>query len=325
MKPRHLPNAPPIARFARLAIVLVAPLTGFVNGCASPPPSLPPETPSSGSRCSIIDVEQGISLLAANASKRALLSQLASQGVIPVRLEVHDCQVQLEFLQDCMQAPPVPVTANQPVPRSSAAPAPPAVGDSRSKALVDKSNAAPAKPRSPYLYAHHAPDEGWTRTRGRADFFAKFHLDDFQVSSRINDATAVLAHHVYLGVYTLEQRHTYPMGAAEGPRCSKATHIVSSIHVGRFATAMGQASALDGMTNLLAHCGPYQTLPDGVQPLACGPAQAGSSSCTSTPGGQQESGCAMPLRIGLLPISPTGAQGETKEATSALSTKGALP
>jgi hypothetical protein len=135
--------------------------------------------------------------------------------------------------------------------------------------------------------------------RGARDLYAELPLGAASLGGKLHGGRALRTDYELVGVVALPPGTTYPGSDLRGAGCERATHVVSRMYLGGFAMVVGEersmqasgrffGTALGGRDAVAAE----RVLSEGVAE-ACVRAKAD---------GRENPLCAVPLRVGLLPI-----------------------
>ncbi len=149
-------------------------------------------------------------------------------------------------------------------------------------------------------YAYTAYGETQTKTAHNAnELYTELPLGAARLAGKLKGARALRTDYTLVGTLSLPPDETYERGDLRGKDCEEATHVVSAIYVGGFAMAAGESSKIEASANLfVASSG--GALDTSLERLdSAGSVQACAHAMSD---GKETVNCAIPLRIGLLPV-----------------------
>lgn len=129
---------------------------------------------------------------------------------------------------------------------------------------------------------------------------AKLPLGSLALGGSLKQGSALRIDYVLAGTQFIRADAEYTAKDLSGPECKRATHVVSSIHVGGFAFTRGASRDIQASATFFgmgAGGGQHQAIEEHFEegdPQACLKARAD---------GKYVSGCSVPLRLSLLPIA----------------------
>ncbi len=158
--------------------------------------------------------------------------------------------------------------------------------------------------------------------RNDAELFAALPIGAARLSGKLRGNRALRTDYMLAGTVAVKPSTSASDIKLAGPGCSEATHLVSAIYLGGFAMAAGEAREMEGAATLFGAGGgarsaaAVENLADEGDAQACHAAQRD---------GRREERCAVPLRVGLLPLgaderAPVVGSAPPLEPTSAPTT-----
>ena len=131
--------------------------------------------------------------------------------------------------------------------------------------------------------------------------FAELPLGAAGLSGQLRGNRVLRTDYTLVGIASLPPGHAYAASELHGPDCDRATHVVARFYLGGFAMAAGEEQSMRATATLFgATAGGTQDakvarlFSDGA-PSACSKAAEG---------GTEELLCSVPLRLGLLKLTP---------------------
>jgi formylglycine-generating enzyme required for sulfatase activity len=150
-----------------------------------------------------------------------------------------------------------------------------------------------------YTFAPYAATESKV-AHGLAELYTDLPLGASRLSTRLKDSPALRADTMLVGIDGIKLPASFHPEDLRGD-CTGATHVVSKIYVGAFALAVGDAHSLEARPSLFTAAVTPAGAPVVIQregnPKACEEAQDKRV---------ENPGCSIPLRLALLPITPSG-------------------
>lgn len=143
------------------------------------------------------------------------------------------------------------------------------------------------------------------------ELYAALPVGAASLTGKLQGARALRTDYMLAGTHSLPAGATLSGGELSGSDCSRATHVVSAIYVGGFAMTSGESRKMDasasyfgGNTKLRSEAGVESVADEGTA-AACVAAQAEH---------REDDGCAVPLRIGLVPLRAGGSNADSNES-----------
>ncbi len=133
------------------------------------------------------------------------------------------------------------------------------------------------------------------------ELYAQLPVGAARLAANVKGNRALRTDYMLAGVYGLPTGTSIKTTELRGPReaCSRATHVVSAVYVGAFAMGAGESRAIEASAGLLGLGGgagrreDVESLGEEGSAEACQVSQAEAKA---------DARCAVPLRIGLLPL-----------------------
>ena len=225
----------------------------------------------SGVHCTVVRPPTEPDLMGWDPGSRANLSSQRSHGVVVVHYEATGCDVELQVLSNC---------------------------------------SAPGKYEyEPYFAADHVV------AHNANELFGKLPLGAARLSAQMQGNRALRTDYQMVGVATIADENGAPLGPASVHRkdlqgqCEGATHVVSKVFLGGFSMTAGESDKLDAEGSFLFTGSVGASSSADVQRMQ---EEGLMDDCAAATRDKQENrGCAVPLRIALLPLDlPTCAPGK---------------
>ena len=146
------------------------------------------------------------------------------------------------------------------------------------------------------------------------ELFAQLPVGAARLAGSVKGERALRTDYMLAGLYGLPTGQAFKASDLRGPRevCARATHVVSAVYIGAFAMAAGEARTLEASATLMG-AGVGDKSRADVQSLG---EEGDADACRASQREHKENtGCAVPLRIGLLALE-RGAAADTGGATA---------
>jgi hypothetical protein len=131
--------------------------------------------------------------------------------------------------------------------------------------------------------------------------FAELPLGAAGLSGQLRGHRVLRTDYTLVGIASLPPGHAYAASELHGPDCARATHVVARFYLGGFAMAAGEEQSMRATATLFgasaggnADARVARLFSEGA-PSACSKAAEG---------GKEEPLCSVPLRLGLLALTP---------------------
>jgi hypothetical protein len=150
-----------------------------------------------------------------------------------------------------------------------------------------------------YGYLPYAASDTKIARNGQ-ELYAALPVGAARLGASLQGWRALRTDYTLVGVAALPPGTAYDVSSLHGPGCERATHVVSRIYLGGFAMVAGEARAIEAEARVFGagisgaeRASAEHVAREGVAE-ACADAQAA---------GTENARCAVPLRLGLLPIA----------------------
>ena len=129
---------------------------------------------------------------------------------------------------------------------------------------------------------------------------AKLPLMSVDVGAKLKAGRALRTDFDLAGVMALPIGRPYARADLHGQGCDRATHVVNRVYLGGFSMMVGESRSIEAAATIFGASLGGSTVRDGEHLAAEGDAEACKSAQKS---GTESPLCAVPLRLGLLPIN----------------------
>ncbi len=154
-----------------------------------------------------------------------------------------------------------------------------------------------------YKYQPYAESQSKTMKSER-EVYAELPVGAASLSSNLKGNRALRTDYMLVGSASLPPGAAYKRGDLKGAECSRATHVISAVYLGGFAMVAGSESELGAQVSVFGRGGgakegsSMERVDKAGDPEGCEEAKKA---------GVETSKCAVPLRIGLLPLDEVSA------------------
>jgi len=146
------------------------------------------------------------------------------------------------------------------------------------------------------------------------ELYAKIPIGAATLSGALKQGESLRADTANVGVLSLPPETTFKASDLKGPDCARATHVVGRLYLGAFAIATGQSRDIEAAVSVfnLGAGGKSSSL------RSIGREEGDLEDCNRAKAdGKEHPSCAVPLRLGLLPLlDVTAAVGAGAQATT---------
>lgn len=144
------------------------------------------------------------------------------------------------------------------------------------------------------------------------ELFASLPLGAHALSGKFQKGTSLRTDYILAGTDSLKADARVSRAALKGPDCPKATHVINTVYLGGFAMEAGETRELEAKATVFgvgagaASSSSAEALAREGDPAACEEALRS---------GKESALCAVPLRVGLLPLDGLASDGSGAAAT----------
>jgi hypothetical protein len=150
-----------------------------------------------------------------------------------------------------------------------------------------------------YSYAPYAATDTKI-ARNNQELYAELPIGAARLGGKLKGGRALRTDYLLVGMASLPIGSTYLASDLHGPDCERATHVVSRVYLGGFAMAAGEAGSLEAAASVFSAKAGGSTS-EAVEHVAH---EGIAEACeTAQNEGTENAKCAVPLRVGLLPIN----------------------
>jgi len=138
------------------------------------------------------------------------------------------------------------------------------------------------------------------------ELFAALPLGASSFSARVKKGQTLRTDYTMVGTDALAADKHVSRASLRGPDCPRATHVVSTVYLGGFALAAGTKAELGGSAKVFGLGASGSSQAAGERLVTEGSAEACAEAQKS---GKEAKLCAVPLRVGLLPLDGLASDG----------------
>lgn len=131
--------------------------------------------------------------------------------------------------------------------------------------------------------------------------FAELPLGAAGLSGQLRGHRVLRTDYTLVGIASLPPGHAYAASELRGPDCARATHVVARFYLGGFAMAAGEEQSMRATATLFGATAGGATDSKVARLFSDG---APSACSRAAEGGKEEPLCSVPLRLGLLELTP---------------------
>lgn len=150
-------------------------------------------------------------------------------------------------------------------------------------------------------YSYQAyPESDSKIMRNNQELYAELPIGAARLGGKLKGGRALRTDYTLVGMHVLPAGSTYQAADLKGPDCDRATHVVSRVYLGGFKMVAGEIHQMEVAARVFG-AGGGASQQAGAEHVAEG--GRGEACEEAQKDGKENTGCSVPLRVGLLAIS----------------------